>query len=236
MYWLDNNSGISTMPTTPAVVSLTKKFFSNGGVGEPPSIPEDFWFNMVQEELLGVLTLAGITPDKSDLNQVAKAIQSIAFSAYPVGSPIPWPTTVPPSGFLVMTGQSFNPSTYPKLAMAYPGGVLPDMRAQFIRGLDSGKGIDVGRAILTLQGDAIREISGSLRTVSDASLFEGPGQGATGAFVPSELRKFATLTTSAGSLDNYPRTISFSAAASGVPVAAENRPKNVAFNFIVRAA
>ncbi len=64
MYWIDNNTGISTAPTPPAVISLIKKYFTNGGAGEQPSIPEDFWFNMIQEELLGVLTMAGIAPVK----------------------------------------------------------------------------------------------------------------------------------------------------------------------------
>ena len=128
MYWLDNNTGISTAPTPPAVISLTKRFFTNGGLGEQPSIPEDFWFNMVQEELLGVLTMAGIAPAKSDLGQLAKAIQSIAFSAYPVGAPIPWPTSVPPSGFLTMAGQSFSDAIYPKLALVYPALVLPHVQ------------------------------------------------------------------------------------------------------------
>lgn len=153
MYWIDNNTGISTAPTPPAVISLIKKYFTNGGAGEQPSIPEDFWFNMIQEELLGVLTMAGIAPVKGDLNQVAKAIQSIAFSAYPVGSPIPWPTAVPPTGFLAMTGQSFSSTTYPRLALAYPTLVLPDMRAEFIRGWDGGRGVDPSRVLLSSQGD-----------------------------------------------------------------------------------
>ena len=234
MYWLDNNTGISTAPTPPAVISLIKKYFTNGGAGEQPSIPEDFWFNMIQEELLGVLTMAGIAPVKDDLGQVAKAIQSIAFSAYPVGAPIPWPTAVPPAGFLAMTGQSFSAVAFPKLALAYPDLVLPDMRSGFIRGWDNGRGIDAGRALLSAQGDAIRNITGDItHTTNDINSSYIPVTSALGA-----LRHRATYNTVlavgiTGSPLTRPAGISFDASLV-VPTAADNRPRNTAFNYIVR--
>ena len=216
MYWLDNNTGISTAPTPPAVISLTKRFFTNGGLGEQPSIPEDFWFNMVQEELLGVLTLAGITPDKSDLNQVAKAIQSIAFSAYPVGAPIPWPTAVPPPGFLAMTGQSFSPVTYPKLAQAYPSLVLTDMRADFIRGWDNGRGVDVGRSIMSSQpATSVGKLLGNLSGAAYIGV-ENPDGVYNGSASWSQ--------------------ISATSIAVSQQVFSRFRPQNIAFNYIVRAA
>ncbi|WP_373369207.1 tail fiber protein [Proteus vulgaris] len=43
----------------------------------------------------------------------------------PVGSPIPWSLGTAPSGYLICNGQTFNKSTYPKLAIAYPAGRLP---------------------------------------------------------------------------------------------------------------
>lgn len=225
MYWIDNNTGIATPPSTPAVVSPSKRYFTNGGAGVQPSTPEDFWFHMVQEELLGVLTLAGITPDKSDLNQVAKAIQSIAFSAYPVGAPIPWPTAVPPSGFIVMTGQSFSATTYPKLALAYPALVLPDMRAEFIRGWDNSRGVDVGRIILSPQGDAMRNLTGRAPTVAYPTM-SAIGVFGKGSFSESALAIGTTQVTQATDFD----------ASRQVPTANENRPRNIPFNYIVRAA
>ncbi|EMF1426677.1 tail fiber protein, partial [Escherichia coli] len=47
---------------------------------------------------------------------------------YPVGAPIPWPSDVVPTGYAIMQGQTFDKSAYPKLAVAYPSGVIPDMR------------------------------------------------------------------------------------------------------------
>ncbi|HFX4723603.1 TPA: prophage tail fiber N-terminal domain-containing protein, partial [Escherichia coli] len=46
---------------------------------------------------------------------------------YPVGAPIPWPSDTVPSGYALMQGQTFDKSAYPKLAAAYPSGVIPDM-------------------------------------------------------------------------------------------------------------
>ncbi|EAY8037164.1 shufflon system plasmid conjugative transfer pilus tip adhesin PilV [Salmonella enterica] len=72
---------------------------------------------------------------------------------YPVGSPIPWPSTTPPPGYFLMAGQRFPCGSYPQLARAYPGCVLPDLRGVFIRGLDNGRGFDSGRAVLSYQAD-----------------------------------------------------------------------------------
>ncbi len=68
-----------------------------------------------------------------------------------VPHPIPWSLPTAPSGYLICQGQTFNKTTYPKLATAYPSGKLPDMRSNVIRGLDAGRGVDVGRTILAEQ-------------------------------------------------------------------------------------
>jgi hypothetical protein len=230
MYHLDNNTGVSAMPAVPAVISPSKKFFTNGGNGVSPSVPEDYWFNMVQEELLGVLTMAGITPDKNDLGQVAKAIQSIAFSAYPVGSPIPWSTAVPPAGFLAMTGQSFSLAAYPQLAIAYPAGVIPDLRGEFLRGWDSGRGVDPGRTILSAQVDTIRNITGEF---GDCQLFTS--KNTNGVFLGAGRSQSNGLTLAPVGTGLGSAFFTFDASRV-VPVSSENRPRNIPFNYIVRAA
>ncbi|MBP7546368.1 MAG: tail fiber protein [Corallincola sp.] len=230
MYWLDNNTGISTAPTIPPVISAAKRYFTNGGAGVQPSTPEDFWFHMVQEEMLGILTLAGITPDKSDLNQVAKAIQSIVFSAYPVGAPIPWPTAIPPTGFLAMIGQSFSTTTYPKLALAYPSGIIPDLRAMVIKGFDSGRGVDPSRSILSFQ---------------PGSLIYGDDDWAAGAMTLAGLNVGNRSWSSYGIANpsNYPQaragSLTTTTVSGGVAVnfnaAGIAQVDNVAFYYIVRA-
>lgn len=223
MYWLDNNTGITTAPDVPAVISETKRFFTNGGSGVPPSVPEDFWFHMIQEELLGVLTMAGIAPAKGDLNQVAKAIQSIAFSAYPIGAPIPWPTTVPPAGFLAMTGQSFSAVAYPKLAQAYPSLVLPDMRAEFIRGWDDGRGVDSGRSLLSTQSGSIE--SHAHRVTIGFNTDANKNVLGTSAGDPLAVKSVDAGTTTTPTSTRVEAT-----------GGAETRPRNIAYNYIVRAA
>ncbi|AOM42820.1 hypothetical protein A9255_06315 [Xenorhabdus hominickii] len=71
--------------------------------------------------------------------------------ALPVGVPVPWPTETPPEGWLICNGDSFDKARYPKLALAYPSGVLPDLRGEFIRGLDTEGTIDPGRTLLSKQ-------------------------------------------------------------------------------------
>ncbi|ENS0044039.1 tail fiber protein, partial [Escherichia coli] len=64
--------------------------------------------------------------------------------SYPVGAPIPWPSDTVPSGYALMQGQTFDKSAYPKLAAAYPSGVIPDMRGWTIKGKPAS-----GRAVLS---------------------------------------------------------------------------------------
>ncbi|STN25696.1 phage tail fiber protein [Escherichia coli] len=87
-------------------------------------------------------------------------------SALPVGVPVPWPSATPPTGWLKCNGAAFSAEEYPELAKAYPTNKLPDLRGEFIRGWDDGRGMDTGRAILSAQGDAIRNIYGEFKTVN----------------------------------------------------------------------
>ncbi len=70
---------------------------------------------------------------------------------YPVGAPIPWPSDTVPSGYALMQGQTFDKSAYPKLAVAYPSGVIPDMRGWTIKGKPAS-----GRAVLSQEQDGIK--------------------------------------------------------------------------------
>ncbi|HCM0052485.1 TPA: phage tail protein, partial [Escherichia coli] len=53
---------------------------------------------------------------------------SANIEAFPPGVPLPWPSDTPPAGYAIMQGQTFDKAAYPKLAIAYPSGVIPDMR------------------------------------------------------------------------------------------------------------
>ncbi len=70
---------------------------------------------------------------KSSVADVLKYLGLENNSTFPVGAPIPWPSDTVPSGYALMQGQTFDKSAYPKLAAAYPSGVIPDMRGWTIR-------------------------------------------------------------------------------------------------------
>ncbi|MGC0694073.1 phage tail protein, partial [Escherichia coli] len=71
-------------------------------------------------------------------------------SALPVGVPVPWPSATPPTGWLKCNGAVFSAEEYPELAKAYPTNKLPDLRGEFIRGWDDGRGIDAGGTVAKL--------------------------------------------------------------------------------------
>ncbi|HDS5163248.1 TPA: tail fiber protein [Escherichia coli] len=141
-------------------------------------------------------------------------------SALPVGVPVPWPLATPPAGWLKCNGASFSLVQYPKLAVAYPSGSLPDLRGVFIRGWDDGRGLDSGRAILSYAADKMRKHTHGF-------LF-GNGDGTATPAVHEQSRKGAATTYYAVSGN------------SGVYITEEGQnetaPCNTAFNYIVRAA
>ncbi|MDA5488489.1 phage tail protein [Yersinia kristensenii] len=147
----------------------------------------------------------------------------------PVGIPLPWPLATPPTGWIICNGQPFDKARCPQLAKAYPNGVLPDLRGVFIRGWDNGRNLDGGRTLLSFQGDAIRNITGYyVQRLAGNSYWTDCG----GAFY-QEGKAFGHNAINDGG--NGATTKKFDASRV-VPTAKENRPVNMAFNYIVRAA
>ncbi|EEQ15262.1 Phage Tail Collar domain protein [Yersinia frederiksenii ATCC 33641] len=147
----------------------------------------------------------------------------------PVGIPLPWPLAIPPAGWIICNGQAFDKVHCPQLALAYPSGVLPDLRGMFIRGWDNGRNLDGSRTLLSFQGDAIRNITGFyIQNLAGNSYWNGCG----GAFY-QEGNAFGHHANNSGG--NGATTKRFDASRV-VPTAYENRPVNMAFNYIVRAA
>lgn len=166
------------------------------------------------------------------LDDVSNSVQS---APPPIGIPFLWPLSAMPNTvvpewasnvFLKMNDATFSASTYPALARVWPGLKLTDCRGEFLRIWDDGRGVDSGRALLSAQGDAMRNFTGNAGFFTDG-LFTY----ASGAFKlgPSATNK---ATVSAGSGTNAYVTLDPSTV---VPTAAENRPRNVAFNLLVRA-
>lgn len=89
--------------------------------------------------------------------KTARTINGVKFDgsanieAFPPGVPLPWPSDTPPAGYAIMQGQTFDKAAYPKLAIAYPSGVIPDMRGWTIKGKPAS-----GRAVLSQEQDGIK--------------------------------------------------------------------------------
>nr|WP_238149259.1 phage tail protein [Arsenophonus endosymbiont of Aleurodicus floccissimus] len=127
-------------------------------------------------------------------------------------------------------GQTFTKADYPKLALAYPSGKLPNLYGEFIRGMDLGGKVDPRRKILTNQGDAIRNITGRIGYVRQGA--SAPPVWADGVF-----RQDTYFNANVKSVENDSwGSVSSFDVSRVVPTANENRPRNVAFLYIVRAA
>lgn len=146
----------------------------------------------------------------------------------PVGFPLPWPQATPPGGWLKCNGATFDKAKYPKLAAAYPSGALPDLRGEFLRGWDDGRGVDSGRALLTAQdATGITDYHG-----------DGNVEGATNAPARNYYRSADSVVsagtgfTAFGVANGGSTTIR----ANGITSYINVRPRNVSFSYIVRAA
>ncbi|MED8355406.1 phage tail protein [Escherichia coli] len=163
-----------------------------------------------------------------------------------IGIPFFWPSTAMPNTvidewsdmvFLKFNGATFSATTYPKLAKVIPSLTLTEARGEFPRIWDDGRGVDVGRALMSAQGDAMRNISGTVRLASN-SYNQNTARQMTGAFGWSdssagEVTNFSL--TAASNTSNYKNGGFTFDSSTQVPTALENRPRNIAFNFLVRA-
>ncbi|EHQ2340434.1 phage tail protein [Escherichia coli] len=239
-----------------------KNGFTRGNpqTGTPATDLDDDYFDMLQEELCSVVEASGASLEKGRNDQLLTALRALLLSrknpfgdiksdgtvktalenlglgegsALPVGVPVPWPSATPPTGWLKCNGAAFSAEEYPELAKAYPTNKLPDLRGEFIRGWDDGRGIDAGRVLLSIQTGMLekhRHIvvandgydtkdEWELATIFKKTYTQGRGLDAAntgGSLIPSP-----TL-HSRGSIGNTGGS--------------ETRPRNIAFNYIVRAA
>uniref|UniRef100_A0A1A9X0N9 Collar domain-containing protein n=1 Tax=Glossina brevipalpis TaxID=37001 RepID=A0A1A9X0N9_9MUSC len=153
-------------------------------------------------------------------------------SEIPVGVPLPWPTERAPTGWFICNGELFDKKKYPLLALAYPSGKLPDLRGEFIRGWDAGRGVNPGRRVLSSETGSLEshahgyrdryyvEHEGSLRSANNKEKMQGGYNGNTGS----------------GRTDGDNNSYLFIDKITSNAGGSETRPRNVAFNYIVRAA
>ena len=230
-----------------------KNGFTRGNpqTGTPATDLDDEYFDMLQEELCSVVEASGASLEKARHDQLLTALRALLLSrknpfsdiksdgtvktalenlglgegsALPVGVPVPWPSATPPTGWLKCNGAAFSAEEYPELAKAYPTNKLPDLRGEFIRGWDDGRGVDSRRAVLSTQEPTVGTfyvelaiISGTL-SGSGAKFTDSVGIGSTSS----------NITVSNGNDQSVSGTVAVN------PV--DTRPRNIAFNYIVRAS
>ena len=214
-------------------------YFTEGdpAVGTPATVVTDDWMNAVQTEIESVITATGAALSKPDNTQMLQAIRALIVAALPAGSVQAFARAAAPAGWLVCDGAAVSRSAYAGLFAAI--GVvfgagdgsttfnLPDLRGEFIRGLDAGRGVDAGRTLGSAQAQQVQfhkhvvpqgENGQALFGTTTNSNYNGIGASDTNNPRPH---------TNDGS--NYDGTVN----AAGV-VGPETRPRNVALLYCIR--
>lgn len=145
-------------------------------------------------------------------NQAASKgyVDSKVSTAVPSGTIAMWGTTSPPSGWIQCAGQST--AGYPNLQSLF-GTNVPDLRGEFIRGLDNGRGVDPGRGIRSFQSQAIESHAHTYQNANLTIIQENGGLTVQSIQKPTLTYNTASTTSAGGT---------------------ETRPRNIALMFIVK--
>ena len=221
MILIVNSTDAITLKIDPSVVLATRKY-----VDESILTVRQYADKLLADHLAAenphdqYLQTANALAEIKDAGLIAEVLKNLGLgegSAVPVGIPLPYASSVPPTGWLKCNGASFSGSAYPALAKVYPSLKLPDLRGEFIRGWDDGRGVDVGRELLSFQeGTWIQPNIENKATLTAIQLGNGEN-----LFNTAENKAVCNLPTF-GSTGSRARWFI--------------RPRNVAFNYIVRAA
>ncbi|ENH1661729.1 phage tail protein [Escherichia coli] len=181
----------------------------------------------------------------SDIENVSVFLQNLGLGAGSpaIGIPFFWPLAAMPNTvmdewanmvFLKPNGASFSAAEYPKLAKVWTGLVIPDMRGEFLRIWDDGRGVDAGRGLLSAQLDALQNITGSFSAATAGAaqlsvLVNGEG----GAFYPGS-QTTSPPNAQATTGNDRVSTMYFDAGRVA-RTSTETRSRNIALNFLIRA-
>lgn len=170
---------IATATRAPDLWGVGKAGFKEGDVltGDPATSLSAAWFNNTQEEICNVIEGAGLTLNADDRTQLKQAIQALisaaaGSAAVPAGAVAHFARNTAPAGWLAADGATVSRTTYAALfsAIGTTFGVgdgsttfrLPDLRGEFVRGWDNGRGVDSGRNFGTFQADDFKSHSHSV--------------------------------------------------------------------------
>ncbi|MEN4536855.1 phage tail protein [Pantoea agglomerans] len=254
MILIVNSTTAVTLKIDPSVVLATRKYVDDAVI-EVKAYADSVMKKHADADNphSQYLQIANALAEIKDAGLIADVLKNLGLGegAPVIGSPFPWSHTKMPNElfpsmarmvFLKSNGASFSGTLYPKLALAYPGLKLNDLRGEFIRGWDDGRGVDTGRALGSAQ------LSTGLRTAA----VDYPGIDATtsGATIGTAFNQPDSVTKvqpgdakapdngilGAVLSDNSIQATQLQSGIQGGSAWITTRPRNVAFNYIVRAA
>ncbi|CAO95632.1 phage tail protein [Erwinia tasmaniensis] len=196
--------------------------------------------------LAGKMDKSANGADIADISAFLNNLGLGAGSALPVGVPVPWPLAAAPDDWIKCNGATFDKAKYPRLAMVYPSGSLPDLRGEFLRGWDDGRGVDGGRVILSSQDALVAghvhtlarmwsssdETNSSVKHLGVSNNIHNTTKDNMGNGILEEADGGLGIVVGCGAGGNFASTTAIKSNSSST----DNRPRNIAFNFIVRAA
>lgn len=189
-------------------------------IGQQGTIMDADWANDVQENICRVIEAAGMPLVKGDFDQLKLALLTLIGTSVPAGTVSAFAGSIAPAGYLECNGSVLARADYAPLFTAIgdafnTGGEtgaqfrLPDLRGEFVRGWDNGRGVDAGRAMASSQADDLKAHTHSLPSNSDQDGANGFVEDASGTATP--------------------RT-----ANTGSTGGAETRPRNVALMYVIK--
>ena len=202
--------------------------------GVPATTVTDDWLNTVQEELAAVATSGGAALSKANNGQVLAAIKALVADAIPSGMIAPFHRATAFTGWLACDGQTVSRTTYADLFAVLgtdynTGGEaatvfrLPDLRGEFIRGADSGRGVDAGRVLGSSQADSIKLHGHPFRTAAGNENTDD-----TGGIAMDVQGTQVTRAAWTGEPDSIPTRL------IGGFGGDETRPRNVALRYFIK--
>lgn len=236
------------LPST-AVEGYPSNGSSTGG--QLATVPGAYWYFMITEEIMNAIKGGGITPKANVLTQLNQSIDvrlaalagqiqesmdsladKLAQQGIPTGFICAASVVKNYDYWLPCDGSARSRVTYKDLfsliGTTYGAGDgsttfnLPDLRGEFLRGLDQGRGVDKNRKIGSAQGDAMRNFTGT---------FGGGGQNrntiVTGVFYDTGENQNV-----ADDANTNAKVVGFDPSRV-VPTANENRPRNVAVPYYI---
>lgn len=217
--------------------ATTEKKFTEGSPsgGVAATVVSADWLNDVQENICYVIEQRGFTLVKGDKTQLLQAILSAVQPVTPTGADIgqisAFGQANPPSGWIKCNGAAISRTVYANLfaAIGVTFGTgngsttfnVPDLRGEFVRGLDDGRGVDGSRQIGSSQGHQFQtHAHGAVGSILNGAVATNAGQAGRNSVVsyadPAGTAKVNTTAPLNGT--------------SG----SETRPRNVALPYFIK--